>query len=128
MQPRANTMTAKAKILYVEDDYLNMELIRRMLTRWGYEMIESDSALDVIAIVEKELPDLILMDMHLPEVSGIELVYELKARDDLKHIPIVALTADTLIYKACKLAGCEGFLNKPVSQGALQRTIEEHLT
>lgn len=120
-------MTAKAKILYVEDDFLNMELIRRMLNKWGYEMIGAESALDVISIVEREMPDLILMDMHLPEISGVELVYQLKARDDLQHIPIVALTADTQIYKACKAAGCEGFLNKPVSQGALQRTIEEHL-
>ena len=123
--PTTHIMNTKRKILYVEDDFVNLELIRRMLKKLDIAMVETDNGHEVIEIVERERPDLIFMDMHLPEISGIDIVYMIKEHPEFSSIPIVALTADSMMYKACKVAGCEGFLPKPVSRGAIQRILEQ---
>ena len=68
-------MSKKRKILYVEDDFLNLELIRRMLKKLDFDMVETHNGHKVLEIIEREQPDLIFMDMHLPEISGIDCLY-----------------------------------------------------
>lgn len=113
------------RILYIEDDHINMSLIEKMLKLMDYELIMAFDGLTGLQAAQREQPDLILMDINLPDISGIEATRRLKANPNLAHIPVVALTADTDNYRACREAGCDGYLNKPVSRTSLLKTIHQ---
>ncbi len=117
------------KILYVEDNPLNLRLVRKMLEHAGYEVVGATDGLSGLAIAEEERPDLILMDINLPDIDGLEVTNRLKATTELAHIPVIALTAnamhgDRTYYLA---AGCDGYVSKPVIKQELLNMIEHFL-
>jgi two-component system cell cycle response regulator DivK len=104
------------KILYVEDNPQNMRLVRKILMAAGYDVLEA---------TEGECPDLILMDVNLPDINGLEATARLKASPQLAWIPIIAVTANAMHgdREHCIAAGCDGYLAKPVMKNELLSTV-----
>ena len=117
------------RILIVEDNDLNMKLFNDLLQAHGYDTLQSMDGRDVLKLVRENRPDLILMDMKLPEISGLEVTQMLKADDDLKDIPVVAVTAFAMKGDEEKIreGGCEGYIAKPISLPAFLDTIAKFL-
>jgi two-component system, cell cycle response regulator DivK len=107
----------KKRILIVEDNDLNLKLFRDLLTAHGYETIETKEGLEAIRLTQEEHPDLILMDIQLPEVSGLDVTRRLKADENIRDIPIIAVTAFAMKDDEEKIlaAGCEAYISKPIS-------------
>jgi len=117
------------KILIVEDNELNMKLFNDLLQAHGYETIQTMDGRDVLDIVRAQMPDLIVMDIQLPEISGLEVTKMLKADDMLKAIPVIAVTAFAMKGDEEKIreGGCEGYLAKPISVPSFLETIASFL-
>jgi two-component system cell cycle response regulator DivK len=113
------------RILYVEDNPQNMRLVRKFLAMAGYDMIEAMNGLTGLALAVKEQPDLILMDLNLPDIDGLEAASRLKAQPELAHIPVIALTANAMHgdRERCLEAGCDGYIPKPITKSELLNTI-----
>jgi len=113
------------KILIVEDNELNMKLFNDLLETSGYETRQTREGLKAISIAKKFLPDLILMDIQLPEVSGLEVVKWIKDDDNLSDIPIVAITAFAMKGDQERIldGGCDAYLSKPISISTFLDTI-----
>ncbi|MDX1993518.1 MAG: response regulator [bacterium] len=113
------------KILYVEDNPQNMRLVRKMLGVGGHDMIEALNGRSGIEVAEAEMPDLILMDINLPDIDGMEVARYLKSNPRMAHIPIIALTANAMFGDRERFlaAGCDGYLAKPISKNELLNTI-----
>ncbi len=105
------------KVLIVEDNALNMKLFNDLLEANGYETLGTDDGHTVLELARAEKPDLILMDIQLPEVSGLDVTAWLKADAELKHIPVVAVTAFAMKGDEEKIreGGCEDYISKPIS-------------
>lgn len=105
------------KVLIVEDNELNLKLFHDLLTIQKYDIAISKDGLNIIEITIKEKPDLILMDIQLNGVSGIDLIKELKQNNATKHIPIIAITAFAMKNDEAKISksGCDMYISKPVS-------------
>ncbi len=118
-----------AKILYVEDNPQNMRLVRKILMSVGYEVLEATEGLTGVAVAARECPDLILMDVNLPDINGLEATARLKASPQLSWIPIIALTANAMHgdREHCIAAGCDGYLAKPVMKNELLTTVAAFL-
>jgi signal transduction histidine kinase len=118
------------KILYVEDNPVNRVLVRRVLTKAGYRVLEADDGLSGIRIAEQERPDLILMDLMLPGLDGHQVTTRLKTLPDLAETPIIALTAKVMPgdRERALVAGCDGYIPKPVDVDQLPVQIAEFLT
>ena len=116
-------------ILIVEDNELNMKLFRDLLEAHGYQTIESRDGVEALKVARDERPDLILMDIQLPEVSGLEVAKWIKEDESLKSIPIIAVTAFAMKGDEEKIreGGCEGYLAKPISLTSFLETVERHL-
>jgi two-component system, cell cycle response regulator DivK len=119
-----------ARILCVEDNPQNMRLVRKILKHEGYIVLEAEDGASGLAIAESEKPDLILMDINLPDIDGLEVTRRIKAQTQLAHIPIVALTANAMYgdEERCLAAGCDGYIAKPVSKENLVASIETYLS
>ena len=117
------------RILIVEDNDLNMKLFNDLLQAHGYETLQSMDGRDVFKLVRENRPDLILMDMKLPEISGLEVTKMLKADDDFKDIPVVAVTALAMKGDEEKIreGGCEGYIAKPISLPTFLDTVAKFL-
>jgi two-component system cell cycle response regulator DivK len=117
-------------ILIVEDNKLNMKLFTDLLQAHGYKTIQSANGMDTMQLARKHRPDLILMDIQLPEISGLEHTRMLKADDDLKDIPVVAVTAFALRADEENMfeAGCDGYITKPISVPDFLAEIKKFLT
>ena len=113
------------KILVVEDNVLNMKLIRGIFALGKYEIIEAMDAETGIRLARDEKPILILMDIQLPGMDGLEATRQLKADSDLKDIPVVALTGFAMQGDREKAiaAGCDGYLTKPVEVAEVLETV-----
>ena len=116
-------------ILVVEDNELNRRLFNDVLEAHGYRILHAREAAPVLAIAREHRPDLILMDVQLPGMSGTEVTELLKQDDELRHIPVIALTAlamkgDEDRIRAC---GCDDYLSKPISIAGFLDTIQRHL-
>ncbi len=122
-------MTDKKKVLIVEDNELNMKLFNDLLEAHGIDTIKARSGKDVLAIARAEKPDLILMDIQLPEVSGLEVTGWLKKDAELKSIPVIAVTAFAMKGDEQKIrdGGCEDYLSKPISIGKFIQVVQKHL-
>lgn len=109
-------MVAKT-ILIVEDNELNMKLFNDLLQAHGYNTLQANDGGEALGLARQHHPDLILMDVQLPEISGLEVTRRLKSDDDLKSIPIVAVTAFAMKGDEEKVlnSGCEGYISKPIS-------------
>jgi two-component system, cell cycle response regulator DivK len=121
---------ATVKILYIEDNPQNMRLVGKMLRVGGYNMIEAVNALSGVAIAARERPDLILMDINLPDIDGLEATARLKASPQLAHIPVIALTANAMHGDRERFisSGCDGYLAKPVTKNELLNVIAYFLS
>ena len=104
-------------VLIVEDNELNMKLFNDLLEANGYTVIQTRDGLSAIDLARKHRPDLILMDIQLPEVSGIEVTKWLKEDDELRRIPVIAVTAFAMKGDEQKIreGGCEAYISKPIS-------------
>lgn len=120
-------MPAK-RILYIEDNEQNRRLIRKLLKFNGYEVLEAEDGLKGIAVAAREHPDLILMDINLPGIDGMEATSRLKSSPDLADIPIVALTAAAMRGDRERImaAGCDGYLQKPIDPHLVLETIRQY--
>lgn len=116
-------------ILYVEDNPENRLLIRRILQAEGYTMLEASNAYQAIDLVKTENPDLILMDINLPEMDGYTLTARLKTMPKLSTVPIIALTANVMRGDRERTleAGCDGYIQKPIDVDALPIQINRYL-
>lgn len=119
----------QAKILYIEDNPQNMRLVRKMLSVSGYQMLEAPDGKSGLSLAESEHPDLILMDINLPDIDGIEATKYLKTCDELSKIPVIALTANVMHgdKERFTAAGCDGYLGKPVTRTELLNVINHFL-
>jgi two-component system, cell cycle response regulator DivK len=124
------TTEASAKtILVVEDNELNMKLFNDLLESHGYLVVQTRDGLAALELARQHRPDLILMDIQLPEVSGIEVTKWLKEDDDLKAIPVIAVTAFAMKGDEQKIreGGCEAYISKPISVMSFLQTIDKYL-
>ena len=114
------------RILVVEDNPMNMELITDLLEISGYEVLQANDAQTGIAMAVQTSLDLILMDIHLPDIDGLQVTAILKSNITTKHIPIIAVTAMAMKGDEEKIlaAGCDAYLSKPLHYKDLYRTIE----
>ena len=117
------------KVLIVEDNELNMKLFHDLLDAQGYETLQTREGLQALALARQHRPDLILMDIQLPEISGLEVTKWLKEDDELTHIPVVAVTAFAMKgdEERIREGGCEAYLSKPISVGKFIETIRNFL-
>ncbi|MCS6835085.1 MAG: response regulator [Anaerolineae bacterium] len=118
-----------AVILYVDDNPQNMRLVRKMLSAAGYDMLEAMDGTTGLEMARTRRPDLILMDINLPDIDGVQVTSMIKANPALRHIPVIALTANAMFGDRERFleAGCDGYLAKPVSRKELLETIESFL-
>lgn len=126
----AMNKTSKNKtVLIVEDNELNMKLFHDLLEAHGYQTLQTRDGLDALKIARKSKPDLILMDIQLPEVSGLEVAKWIKEDDALKAIPIIAVTAFAMKGDEEKIrqGGCEAYIAKPISVSQFMETVERFL-
>lgn len=116
-------------ILIVEDNELNMKLFHDLLDAHGYIVYQTRNGIDALELARKHKPDLILMDIQLPEVSGLEVTKWLKDDDELCHIPVVAVTAFAMKgdEERIREGGCEGYISKPISVMHFLETIGQLL-
>lgn len=117
-------------VLIVEDNELNMKLFRDLLEAHGIATIETRNGMDVLEIARTRRPDLILMDIQLPEVSGLDVTKWLKGDEGLKHIPVIAVTAFAMKGDEEKIreGGCEDYISKPISVSRFLEVIQLHLS
>jgi len=122
-------MVGGAKILYVEDNTDNRLLIRRVLQAEGYTVLEAENAKDALQILYFQRPDLILMDINLPEIDGYSLTVQIKQLPELATVPIIALTANVMRgdRERTMRAGCDGYIQKPVDVDLLPGQILKFL-
>lgn len=115
-----------AKILIVEDNPMNLDMLSRRLLRAGYQIASAENGLLGVDAARREMPDLILMDLSLPEIDGWEATRRIKADPVLQRIPIVALTAHALTSdrESALAAGCSDFDTKPVEMPRLLNKIK----
>ena len=121
--------SAQKKVLIVEDNELNMKLFNDLLEANGYAVIQTRDGLSALDLARKHRPDLVIMDIQLPEVSGIEVTKWLKEDDELRHIPVIAVTAFAMKGDEQKIreGGCEAYISKPISVVSFLQTIDGFL-
>ncbi len=117
-------------VLIVEDNELNMKLFNDLLEANGYGTIQTRSGVEAVELTRKHKPDLILMDIQLPEVSGLEVIRWLKDDEATRHIPVIAVTAFAMKGDEEKIrqGGCEAYLSKPISVVRFLETVRNYLS
>ena len=117
------------KVLIVEDNELNMKLFNDLLEAHGYQTLQTKDGMEALELARHHRPDLILMDIQLPEVSGLEVTKWLKEDEDLAGIPVIAVTAFAMKGDEEKIreGGCEAYISKPISVGSFLETIKSFL-
>ena len=118
------------RILIVEDNKLDVRLLRDILVVHGYETLQTDDGLEAINLAWANRPDLILMDIRLPDVSGLEVTRRLRDDDRSKEIPIIAVTAIAMEWHEREAldSGCDAYISKPISILGFLNTVESFLT
>jgi FOG: CheY-like receiver len=116
-------------VLIVEDNELNMKLFRDLLEAHGYQTSGTSNGFEALDLVRKLRPDLILMDIQLPQVSGLEVTRWIKDDPELRSIPVVAVTAFAMKgdEERIREGGCEAYLSKPISVGKFIETVRRNL-
>ncbi|MCH7542460.1 MAG: response regulator [Proteobacteria bacterium] len=117
------------KVLIVEDNELNLKLFRDLLEAHGYETLQTKDGMEVMQLARDHKPNLILMDIQLPEVSGLEVTKWIKEDEELKSIPVIAVTAFAMKGDEEKIreGGCEAYIAKPISVTNFIEVIEKVL-
>jgi two-component system cell cycle response regulator DivK len=113
----------------VEDNELNMKLFHDLLEASGYNIVQTRNGLEAIDLARAHRPDLILMDIQLPEISGLEVTKWIKEDDDLRAIPVIAVTAFAMKgdEERIRQGGCEAYLSKPISVTKFIETVKAYL-
>ncbi|GAB4517080.1 MAG: response regulator [Anaerolineae bacterium] len=108
-------------VLYIEDDAPSRGFVNKIMRHMGYRVIEAADGKTGLQLAEHEKPDLVLLDINLPDMLGLDVARQLKAR---RAVPIIAVTAESLNItpEDCLAAGCDAYLSKPISQSILLRT------
>ena len=116
-------------VLIVEDNELNMKLFRDLLEAHGYQTSGTSNGFEALNLVRKIHPDLILMDIQLPQVSGLEVTRWIKDDPELRGIPVVAVTASAMKgdEERIREGGCEAYLSKPISVGKFIETVRRFI-
>src|SRR5262252_1264482 len=117
------------KVLIVEDNDLNMKLFNDLLVAHGYGTLQSKDGVEALKLARQHRPDLILMDIQLPEISGLEVTKWIKEDDDLRAIPVIAVTAFAMKgdEERIRQGGCEAYLSKPISVTKFIETVKAYL-
>ncbi|MEO8357271.1 MAG: response regulator [Chloroflexota bacterium] len=120
----------KITILYVEDNADNRTLVRRIIVSQNYSLLEAVNAAQALDILKNTRPDLILMDINMPEMDGYTLTAKIKAMPGFERVPILALTANVMRGDKEKTleAGCDGYIQKPLDVDQLIREVERFLS
>ncbi|HEV2365208.1 MAG TPA: response regulator [Caulobacteraceae bacterium] len=121
--------SAPKTVLIVEDNELNMKLFRDLLDAQGYRTLETREGLAALTLAREHNPDLILMDIQLPEISGLEVTKWLKEDETLAHIPVIAVTAFAMKgdEERIREGGCEAYIAKPIAVGPFLETVRKFL-
>jgi two-component system cell cycle response regulator DivK len=116
-------------VLIVEDNELNMKLFNDLLDAHGYRTLQTRDGMEALDMARMHKPDLILMDIQLPEVSGLEVTKWLKADDELQSIPVIAVTAFAMKGDEEKIreGGCEAYISKPISVATFLDTVRKFI-
>jgi two-component system cell cycle response regulator DivK len=116
-------------VLIVEDNELNMKLFHDLLEAHGYNTLETKDGREALKLAREHRPDLILMDIQLPEISGLEVTKWIKEDESLKNIPVIAVTAFAMKGDEEKIreGGCEAYLAKPISVANFLETVEKFI-
>ncbi len=119
----------KKTVLIVEDNELNMKLFNDLLEAHGYATLKTSHGIEAMELARAHKPDLILMDIQLPEVSGLEVTRWLKADEELKSIPVIAITAFAMKgdEERIREGGCEAYMSKPISVAKFIATVKIYL-
>ena len=122
-------MLNKMVILYIEDDPNNRLLVQRILVADGFEMLEASDAVSALALLKSSHPDLILIDINLPEVDGYTLTAQIRNLPGLNSVPIIALTANVMRGDRERTleAGCDGYIQKPIDVDLLPEQVRKYL-
>ncbi len=124
-----STSGSAKTVLVVEDNELNMKLFHDLLEAHGYNILQTKDGMDALRIAREHKPDLILMDIQLPEVSGLEVTKWIKEDENLKSIPVIAVTAFAMKGDEEKIrdGGCEAYIAKPISVTNFLETVRKFL-
>ncbi len=116
-------------VLIVEDNELNMKLFRDLLQAHGYETLEARTGPEALETLKENHPDLILMDIQLPEVSGLEVTQKIKSNTELADIPVIAVTAFAMKgdEERIRQGGCEDYIAKPISVVSFIEKVKRYL-
>ncbi|MHA1567281.1 MAG: response regulator [Alphaproteobacteria bacterium] len=120
----------KKTVLIVEDNELNMKLFHDLLEAQGYDTLQTKDGMEALKLARDHTPDLILMDIQLPEVSGLEVTKWLKEDEKLRSIPVIAVTAFAMKGDEEKIrqGGCEAYIAKPISVSQFLETVRHYLS
>jgi two-component system cell cycle response regulator DivK len=121
-----NSGDTMLKVLYIEDDANNRLLVRRVLIDAQMEVLEASSAAQAMAVVKTITPDVILMDINMPEIDGYTLTVFFKSMPNLSKVPIIALTANVMRgdRERALEAGCDGYIQKPIDIDILPQQVQ----
>ena len=119
----------RKKVLCVEDNSVNMLLVSRIVEAEGHDLIKAEDGPTALNVLEEITPDIILLDINLPGISGLELARKFKANDKLAPVPLVATTAQVLVgdREKCLEAGCDDYLPKPLDIRKLREVLRQYL-
>jgi len=116
-------------VMIVEDNELNMKLFNDLLKAKGYATLPMRNGYEALETLKSEVPDLIIMDIQLPEISGLEVTRIIKQDEGLKHIPVIAVTAFAMKgdEERIRQGGCEGYLSKPISVSSFIENVRNYI-
>ncbi|WP_026380842.1 response regulator [Afifella pfennigii] len=116
-------------VMIVEDNELNMKLFNDLLKAKGYDTLPMRNGYEALETLKSERPDLIIMDIQLPEISGLEVTRIIKQDEELKHIPVIAVTAFAMKgdEERIRQGGCEGYLSKPISVASFIENVRSYI-
>lgn len=123
-----NNSLGSKTILYIEDNFHNRRIVNKILSSKGYTVIEAENGLSGFQKLKDSKPNLVLLDINLPGIDGLEIAKRAKADPELRHIPLVALTAYALKGDSERFikAGCDAYLSKPTSAQALIDIVKRY--
>jgi two-component system cell cycle response regulator DivK len=128
-RPAALGCAMSKTVLIVEDNELNMKLFRDLLEAHGYKTLQTRNGIEALSLAREHQPDLILMDIQLPEVSGLDVTKWLKEDEALRHIPVIAVTAFAMKgdEERIREGGCEAYISKPITVSNFLETVRQFI-
>ncbi len=122
-------MSERKKVLCVEDNAVNMILVERIVEAEGHELVKAEDGQAALTVLEDLVPDIILLDINLPGIDGLELARRFKADPKLAPVPLIATTAQVLVgdRERCLEAGCDDYLPKPLDIRRLRQVMRSYL-